>query len=479
MRINTNPSLTSLPSELESRLADELDRITEQIQQGKKPDVSHLVNDYPDMAETIHAYVRQIELLQGAGGNDSNILGLAGSGSSASVADSDTDNSDPNELRIGDYRIEHEIGRGGMGIVYAARQISLDRPVALKILPFASSLDKMQITRFRNEARAAGQLHHPNIVPVFAVGCEDEVHFYAMQKIVGESLESVFRSQKGEAPGTDATPTWLDTSPDEPKSNSEIAKIDEPGENNPNKVSSQKAATVFAESNDWLKDSESGQSFDPDATASLPEQSPSTKRVKETLHSGTMGISGIDKLDASGSTSASAKVFEFAEPTSVKYHRQIARVGIQVAEALQYAHECGIIHRDIKPSNLLLDRNGKVWITDFGLARVQSDAGLTQTGDVIGTVRYMSPEQASGDLTILDQRTDVYSLGITLYELITLHEAFHGLDRREMLWAIEEKDPITPRRLNSSIPIDLETIVLKAISKKTGATLCIGTGIGR
>ena len=428
--------------------------------------------DYPDMTETIHAYVRQIELLQGAGGSSSNILGLAGGSGNNSDSDdagnksgSDTDN----ELRIGDYRIEHEIGRGGMGIVYAARQISLDRPVALKILPFASSLDKMQITRFRNEARAAGQLHHPNIVPVFAVGSEDEVHFYAMQQIIGQSLESVFRSQKGlDDSDADAAPSWLDTSPDELLDESMSGSALAAGSLPPHVLSG---------------DETGASEFDPDATASLPVQAPSTKRSQETRRSGTMGISGIEKLDGSGSMaksgSASDSPFEFAEATSIKYHRQIAKIGIQVAEALQYAHECGVIHRDIKPSNLMLDRQGKVWITDFGLARVQSDAGMTQTGDIIGTLRYMSPEQASGDRAIIDQRTDVYSLGITLYELITLHEAFQGLDRREMLIAIEGKGPRLAATSESFDPDRPRNDRAQSSFEEAGATLRLGARVGR
>jgi hypothetical protein len=145
--------------------------------------------------------------------------------------------------------------------------------------------------------------------------------------------------------------------------------------------------------------------------------------------------------------------------------RQVACVGVQVAEALQQAHEYGIIHRDIKPSNLLLDRQGKVWITDFGLARVRADAGMTQTGDVVGTLRYMSPEQASGIDRTLSERTDIYSLGITLYELAAQRPAFSGDNRHEILRRLATEDPLPPRRINPAVPVDLETIILKAIAK--------------
>ena len=138
---------------------------------------------------------------------------------------------------------------------------------------------------------------------------------------------------------------------------------------------------------------------------------------------------------------------------------------MQAAEALRFAHEYGILHRDVKPSNLLLDRQGKTWITDFGLARLPAESRITMTGDMLGTLRYMSPEQAAGRPAALDERTDVYSLGITLYELLTLRYALDGPDRNDMLRRIAEEDPPPPRRLNPALPLDLETIVLKAMAK--------------
>jgi hypothetical protein len=147
------------------------------------------------------------------------------------------------------------------------------------------------------------------------------------------------------------------------------------------------------------------------------------------------------------------------------YFRTVADLGIQAAEALHHAHQYGIIHRDIKPSNLLLDVRGKLWVTDFGLARLPEEAGLTKTGDMLGTLQYMSPEQAGGRSSLIDPRTDVYSLGITLYELLTLGPAFEGSDRQELIRRIVEDEPTRPRRINPSNPLDLENIVLKAISK--------------
>ena len=147
----------------------------------------------------------------------------------------------------------------------------------------------------------------------------------------------------------------------------------------------------------------------------------------------------------------------------------VAALGIQAAEALDHAHKYGIVHRDIKPANLLLDVEGNLWITDFGLARLQDDAGLTITGDLLGTLRYMSPEQALAKRGYLDHRTDIYSLGATLYELLTLRPAIDGQDRQEVLRKIAQDEPTPLRRLNPAIPRELETILLKAMSKEPGS----------
>jgi tetratricopeptide (TPR) repeat protein len=138
---------------------------------------------------------------------------------------------------------------------------------------------------------------------------------------------------------------------------------------------------------------------------------------------------------------------------------------MQAAEALDHAHDQGVIHRDIKPANLLLDGRGTLWVTDFGMAQVSAGGCLTQDGDLLGTLRYMSPEQARGKRGVLDERTDIYSLGITLYEFATLEPAFPAQDREELLRQITSVEPIQPRKLNPSTPRELETIVLKAIAK--------------
>ncbi len=143
----------------------------------------------------------------------------------------------------------------------------------------------------------------------------------------------------------------------------------------------------------------------------------------------------------------------------------MSRIGIQVAEALAHAHAQGILHRDIKPSNLLLDREGNVWVTDFGLAKATGGEDLTHTGDIIGTVRYMAPERFQG---AGDARADLYALGLTLYELLALRPAYNETDRASLIRQVTQEDPPQLRRLNHRVPLDLDTIIHKAIARDPG-----------
>ena len=174
----------------------------------------------------------------------------------------------------------------------------------------------------------------------------------------------------------------------------------------------------------------------------------------------------IETVVAAGGSTVSATLpgegdLSTAEDNRRAYFRSVAEIGHQCAEALSYAHARGIIHRDIKPSNLLLDTNGVVWVTDFGLAKT-NDVGLTQTGDILGTIRYMSPERFKGQC---DNRADVYSLGLTLYEMLVLKPAYESPDRLKLIDIVTKTEVTTPRSIDSRIPRDLETIVLKACDK--------------
>jgi serine/threonine protein kinase/Tfp pilus assembly protein PilF len=274
--------------------------------------------------------------------------------------------------RVGDFRIVREIGRGGMGVVYEAVQLSLSRSVALKTLPPGLGLTAQSVSRFQREAKAAAKLHHTHIVPVYAVGEEQGCHFYAMELVDGRSLAAVLHDLKD-------------------------------GRNDP--------------------------------------------------LLGPVSAARPDITSLSDAVSGSRSWFD-----------TIARLVADVAEALHYAHGKGIVHRDVKPANLLLSRDGRLCVADFGLALVAQEPGMTLSGSLMGTPSYMAPEQVSGRSRV-DPRTDVYALGTVLYEMLTLRRPFEEAGREELLSAILSREPAPPRRVNSRVPLDLETICLKAIEK--------------
>jgi serine/threonine protein kinase/WD40 repeat protein/tetratricopeptide (TPR) repeat protein len=308
-----------------------------------------------------------------------------------------------------------------MGVVYEAEQLSLGRRVALKVLPFAATLDPKQLQRFRNEAHAAAQLHHPHIVPVYATGCARGVHYYAMLLIEGQTLAALIR---------------------ELRRSEERQAAGEPGPAGP--PASRPSPSASARPTDTL------------ATGSYPV-APFVPPYRE--GAGLMAARTAD-------TAPQGRLVPAYSARSPAYVRMAANLALQAAEALEHAHQLGVIHRDVKPSNLLLDDQGQLWVTDFGLAHMQSQPGLTMTGDLLGTLRYMSPEQALAQRAVIDHRTDVYSLGVTLYELLTLEPAVPGGDRQEVLRRIAFEEPRPPRRLDKTIPAELETIVGKAMEKK-------------
>jgi serine/threonine protein kinase/Flp pilus assembly protein TadD len=349
-----------------------VEELTAKLQAGVPVDVQAYVEGHPEHAERLRQLLPALRLLGDLGRS-------AAAGISAGIPPAEV----PQDLvgTLGDYRILREVGRGGMGVVYEAEQVSLGRRVALKLLPFAAALDPRQLQRFHNEARAAAGLHHTNIVPVYAVGQERGVHYYAMQFIDGSTLADFIAQQRHEA--VPQTPT----------------------------------------------------------------------------------VAEAEAAAAAATTAPPAAQATSAAPREAAYFRRAAEWGIQAAEALDCAHVLGVVHRDVKPANLLVDGSGRLWVTDFGLAQVQSDARLTLTGDLVGTLRYMSPEQALAKRVVVDHRTDVYSLGATLYEVLTLQPVYGGTDRQELLRQIAFEEPKAPRRLNKAVPAELETVVLKAVEK--------------
>jgi len=328
------PSDENAPERDDSLLESVLDRYLEELAEGREPDQEAYLREHPELADTLRGLFRTLELVESS----------AAPPPPADLGAGRT---------IGDFRIVREIDRGGMGIVYEAVQTSLDRRVALKILPSGLFASGNALERFHREAATVAQLHHTSIVPVYAVGEEGGVHWFAMQYIEGGSLAGLL-----------------------------------------------------------------------------------------------------------------SELRERRERPEPDHFRRVARWGRQIADALAHAHEQGTIHRDVKPSNLLLDEQDDCWITDFGLARTSARATITASGDIVGTARYMSPEQASGSRGGIDLRTDVYSLGATLYELLTLTPAVDGESREEVLVRITTDRVVPLRQRDSRIPRDLETIVGKCLEKE-------------
>ena len=386
------------PALNQARLEEVVLAWLEACRAGWAPERNRFLASYPDLRAELSEFVEGQAAVSGVGSELPRDL-------SAGVA--------PEELGVlGDFRLIREVGRGGMGVVYEAEQITLRRRVALKVLPFAAALDSRQLERFRNEALAAANLRHDHIVPVFAVGMERGVHFYAMQFIEGQSLATLVDTLGHRRDGSGARQA----------APSESGSI--PGGMDPN------ATTVPANR----------------AMASTP-------------------VTGVTVKPASGAA-LPENISRSVEAGGKNRHRWVAELGLQAASGLEHAHQMGVVHRDIKPANLLLDGRGQLWIADFGLARVSQDPGLTRTGEILGTLRYASPEQALGKPGLVDHRSDVYSLGATLYELLTLHPLFGGRDRNALLAQIAQDEPVAPRKLDPTVPVELETIVLKACSKE-------------
>ena len=360
--MNNSPS-----TDREDRLNDVLLAYVEACEAGKIPGRDEILTNHPDLSDDLNLFFSERDRLERLGDLVRNRGWIDESpfGGRASVVPAEAENG-----RLGDFRILREVGRGGMGIVYEAEQISLNRRVAIKVLPFASSLDPRQLQRFKNEASAAAHLRHENIVAVHAVGCERGVHFYAMQFVEGQSLAAL------------------------------ITELRQPAEAQP-----------------------------------------------------------------TGSTVPMARLATERQSNKGLHFDWIAGLGKQAAQALEHAHQTGVVHRDIKPGNLLIDARRQLWVTDFGLAQIASDSGLTMTGERLGTLRYASPEQTLGRRGMVDHRSDIYSLGATLYELLTLRPPFDGSDRHELLRQITETDPPTLRSFVPEIPESLETIVLKTLRK--------------
>ncbi|WP_425400435.1 protein kinase domain-containing protein [Aeoliella sp.] len=349
-----------------------LDQMSEVLQTGDARELDDFLAAHPRHREQLEQMIPTLRSI-------ATVTVDSASGSSF-PAEMDLSYTAGSDKTLGDFRIKREIGRGGMGIVYEAEQLSMHRVVALKVLPFATLAGEKSLRRFENEVRAAALLDHPHIVSIYSVGEERGIHYYAMQLVRGQSLAEVIQHHRKMHSLNPTRPATLPSLPDE-------------------------------------------------------------------------GLRTVD--NAIGSTIGSR--------SGRHRFREIASMGIQAARALQYAHDQGVVHRDIKPGNLLLDGDGNVMVTDFGLANIESDVNLTATGELVGTLRYMSPEQALGQRAEQNHRADIYSLAATLYELLTFEPVLTGDDQQLLLKDLTRVERRDPRKLDPSIPADLSTILLKAL----------------
>ncbi|HTU91569.1 MAG TPA: choice-of-anchor C family protein [Gemmataceae bacterium] len=407
----------------------------ERYRQGQRPSLKEYIDRHPELAAEIKEVFPAMALMENVALDDESLAG------DATGPATPTESTPPAQL--GDYRILREVGRGGMGIVYEAEQVSLGRHVALKVLPRKVLLDDAQKRRFEREAKAAAKLHHTNIVPVFGVGEHDGLPYYVMQFIQGLGLDDVLDELKRmQGSGTATTGGEL-----------RVARKDVSAAD----VARSLLTGAFADGERGASASRAG-GVSPLNESRSASQGADAPPSGESKLSDSFTVSSAVKLPGSG-TSAHSK------GKKASYWQSVAQVGVQVAEALEYAHKQGIQHRDIKPSNLLLDTRGTVWVTDFGLARADNEDHLTQTGDIVGTLRYMPPEAFEGRA---DKRGDVYSLGLTMYELLAFKPAYEERDRHRLIKRVTTEEPPRLDKLSRPIPRDLVTIIHKAIDREPG-----------
>ncbi|MBA2113225.1 serine/threonine-protein kinase [Bremerella alba] len=327
--------------QIDEQLAELLDELTQRVHRGEMVDLDTVATQYPHLAEDLKEVWGAVML--------ADAVALNASITSPSVSDEPI----PEKLsqlklplRFGDYELLEEIGRGGMGVVYRALQVSLNRIVAVKMILKAQLASEDELSRFLAEAESAARLSHPGIVPVYEVGHRDGRYYFSMKYIEGETLAQ--RLTRGPMPAKEA-----------------------------------------------------------------------------------------------------------------------ARMMRIISSAVHEAHQHGILHRDLKPSNILIDKNDRPVVTDFGLAKqVTSDVdSITRSGAIIGTPAFMAPEQASGDRGAVGVCSDVYGLGTILFAMITGQPPFQGRTPVDVLLKVLEQDPPFPHQVNPKVDRDLEMITLRCLQK--------------
>ncbi len=440
-----------------TRLADEF---AARFRAGERPSLQEYIDRYPDLADDIRELLpAMVEIEQVKEGGQE----AAGPAAMRKA---------PVLQQLGDFRILREVGKGGMGIVYEAEQLSLGRHVALKLLPRNMLLDDRAKQRFEREAKSAARLHHTNIVPVFGVGEQDGMPYYVMQFIRGLGLDDVLEELKKLQGDGARADSHLGGHP--LASREQGRASGGPGETGDPITRTHGAMSAVNVARSLLTGAFHSSVESDVATASVTEPLADSATEVATVEAANRPDFGPAVLPApaasdSGMLSASSVVLpgQVRDGSGTKnrkrtYWQSVATIGVQVAEALEYAHKQGIQHRDIKPSNLLLDAQGTVWVADFGLAKADDQQNLTNTGDILGTLRYMPPEAFEGRT---DARSDVYSLGLTLYEMLAFRSAFDEKDRNRLIKQVTEAEPERLGKLNRHVPQDLQTIVHKAMDR--------------
>lgn len=348
----------------------------ERVRRGEQPSVEEYLRRHPELADSLRELLPMVEALERwKEDRQSNLLRRQL----------------PPAFQIrqlGDCRLVRELGRGGMGVVFEARQGTLGLPVAVKLLPWRISLVPERWERFAREAQAVARLQHPHIVPIYRFGRQGEFGYYVMQYVSGIDLNRLIERIRSR-----------------------------------------------------------GYVFLPDELAG----------EGEALHRKVAPAAGRGRRAKGGEPRTWPRSFHKCSWES------FALIGFQVADALQHAHDHGLLHNDVKPANLIIDRSGHVWITDFGLAGDPTEEDTEENeGKVTGTLRYMAPERFAGKA---DPRSDVYALGVTLFELVTLQPAFAGESRRAVMAAIGASDVLRPRRVRRDVPAGLDAIVRRATAR--------------
>jgi WD40 repeat protein/serine/threonine protein kinase len=415
-----------------ARLADEF---ADRYRQGERPSLTEYVERFPHLAADICEAFPALAEVEQVKEDRQEAAGQAALPPAPALR------------QLGDFRILREVGKGGMGVVYEAEQVSLGRHVALKVLPWSLLPDARAKCRFEREAKVLAKLHHTNIVPVYGVGQEGGLRYYAMQFIQGLGLDEVLEELK-------ALQAGKESGAGAPKSGDHERRVDR----------RHNSAADIAESLWTGRFVLAEQAGSAPAAAPEPTIEHTPRPAADKVPAAETAVAG--RLSNTFALSSSSVALPGAGGSGKKrraYWQSVARLGVQAAEALEHAHQQGVLHRDVKPSNLLLDTRGNVWVTDFGLAKMEELPNLTITGDILGTLRYMPPEAFDGRA---DQRGDVYSLGLTLYELLALRPAFDEKERNRLIKQVTTTEPPRLEKLNRAIPRELATIVHKAIERE-------------